>query len=67
MTVEITEGDRQVILLALAELSIARPGWVNMLGEIALKMDNKRADGNAEMFENFRENHTLPLREALTR
>jgi hypothetical protein len=66
-TIVIEEGQRQAILLALAELSMARPGWVPMLEEIALLMDNKNAEGQAIMFESFRQNHTRPLAEALAR
>lgn len=66
-TIEIDEGQRQSILLALAELSIGRPGWVHMLNEIALKMDNTTPEGNAEMFEEFRQLHTQQLRELLLR
>lgn len=66
-TLTIDETERQAIILALAELSIARPGWVYMLNDIALKMDNRDAEDNAEMFEKFRQMHTLPLREAMLR
>lgn len=66
-TIVIEEGDRQAILLALAELSIARPGWVFMLSEIALKMDNKTEEGFPQMFEQFRRNHSNPLAEVLSR
>jgi hypothetical protein len=59
------EDERQTVLLALAELSIARPGWVNMLNEIALKMDNKDQHGHAEMFEGFRQLHAGPVTDAL--
>jgi hypothetical protein len=66
-TVVYDEAQRQVVLLALAELSIARPGWLEALEEIALKMDNKTAEGRAEMFDQFRRNHSNPLAEKLAK
>jgi hypothetical protein len=66
-TIRITEEERQMVLLALAELSIARPGWISSLEEIALKMDNKTEDGRAEMFDQFRRNHSNPLAEKLSK
>jgi hypothetical protein len=53
MTLEITDEERQMILLALAQLSIARPGWDHALNELAVKMDNV-LDGRAMMYEGFR-------------
>lgn len=52
-TIQVTEEQRQVIIVALAELSLSRPGWVNFLEEAALTMDNK-VDGQAELFEKIR-------------
>jgi hypothetical protein len=51
---EIIESERQAILLALAHLSLERPGWNSMLSEIALKMDNKLPDATPEMFSAFK-------------
>jgi hypothetical protein len=65
--VNLEEGQRQMIIIALAELSIDRPGWTNALEKIALLMDNKDENGYAEMFEKLRQNHTRNLRHALTR
>lgn len=65
--VSLEEGQRQMIIIALAELSIDRPGWTNDLEEIALLMDNKDENGYAKMFEKLRQNHTRNLRHALTR
>jgi len=42
------ESDRQAVLLALAELSLTRPGWYNYLATVAGKLRGR------EMFENFR-------------
>lgn len=57
LNVAITEGERQLILLALAKLSIERPGWDDALNQLALKMDNE-AEGlegvRAEMYDSFR-------------
>jgi len=39
MTLELTEEERQIVLLALARLSIERPGWDFALNEIAKRID----------------------------
>lgn len=64
-TFKLHEEQRQLILLALAELSIARPGWVNCLEEIAILMDNRSVDGRAQLFEQFRANHFNHVTEIL--
>ena len=51
LTVE--ESERQSILMALAHLSLQRPGWDYMLNLIACKMDNVVAD-RAQMYDKFR-------------
>lgn len=66
-SITISEDQRSMIIVALAELSIVRPGWVHALNDAALAMDNKDENGNAEMFEKLRQNHTRYLREAMTR
>jgi hypothetical protein len=57
MTAEVTdcrawkhfgEGERQMILLSLAELALSRPGWDESLGEIADRFEGR------EMFEAFK-------------
>jgi hypothetical protein len=53
MIVEIDEGERQLILLALAQLSVARPGWDHALNKIACKMDNVIA-GRGNLYDGFR-------------
>lgn len=53
MTVEFSEEERQIVLQALAQLAVARPGWDNVLNQIALKMDNNQ-EGRAQMFDGFR-------------
>lgn len=50
--IEIDEGQRQMVLLALAHLSVERPGWNTALREIATKMDDNRA--SYEVFRRLR-------------
>ena len=54
MTVEIDEAQRQMLLLALARLSVDRPGWDYALNEIARKIDNV-TDGRSVLFDRFRQ------------
>ena len=54
ITVVLEEEDRQAVLLALAQLSLERPGWDNMLSNIALKMDNHLPNGRPELYDRFR-------------
>jgi hypothetical protein len=42
-----------MLLLALAQLSVERPGWDMTLNELALKVDNNN-EGRAEMYDSFR-------------
>jgi len=49
-----------MILLALAKLSLERPGWDAALNELALKMDNRDTKGRAEMYDNFRQYNYKP-------
>jgi hypothetical protein len=60
-TITIEEEQRQVILLAIAHLALARPGWDYMLTEIALRMDNKGPDGKPQMFSEFKSIETQNL------
>lgn len=55
ITVTIAEEERQMLLLALAKLSLDRPGWHWGLGELAAKFSTAPnvEDGRA-MFEAFR-------------
>jgi hypothetical protein len=48
MAVVISEEDRQMILLALARLALARPGWDYAIGEIAEKLEDR------EMLDGFK-------------
>jgi hypothetical protein len=52
--ISIEEEERQMILLALAQLALERPGWDDALTRIAQKMDNTTSEGKAEMFEAFK-------------
>lgn len=54
------EGDRQLVLMALAHLSVERPGFDDALNRIALKIDNNN-EGRAEMFDGFRDLHRRAL------
>jgi hypothetical protein len=54
MQVEIDEAQRQMILLALAHLSIERPGWDWALNQIAVLMDNV-VNERGELYDRFRE------------
>lgn len=58
-TFKIDEADRQAIILGLAELSIARPGWVEYLAGIARQMQSE------QLFDAFRQNHSNALAAAL--
>lgn len=58
VSVFLEEGNRQMVLLALATLANQRPGFLWALEQIALKMDNaeKTDDGvRPEMFTRLRE------------
>jgi hypothetical protein len=46
-TVTLDEGERQMLLLALAQLALDRPGWEWTLGELAEKYQGR------EMFNEF--------------
>ncbi len=48
MTIEIDEGDRQMMLLAIAELALSRPGWDWTLGRLAELLHGR------SMFDEFK-------------
>lgn len=61
MKVEIDEGDRQLILLALATLDERSPGFDGQLNQLALKFDqvveipiNGKPAKRAAMYDGFR-------------
>lgn len=47
------EEERQILLLAMAHLSVDRPGWDDILNKIATRIDNVR-NGRASMYDEFR-------------
>lgn len=51
--ITIDESQRQLLILALARLSLERPGWDTMCNETAGLMDNHK-EGRAVMYDNFR-------------
>jgi hypothetical protein len=56
ITVTISEEERQATLLALAHLSVERPGWDSFLNQIACRLDNVK-DKRAQMYDEFRQLH----------
>lgn len=54
VVLNLSEEDRQMMLLALAHVSVERPGWDYALNEIAKRMDNV-TDGRGVMYDSFRE------------
>ncbi len=58
-TLELDEGQRQLVLLALAVLSLESPGFDYALNEVAVKIDNVEKDRALmyDQFRAFRKNH----------
>jgi len=54
MTAHLEEEERQLVLMALAWLSVERPGWEYALSSVASKMDNL-VDGRPATFYSFRD------------
>jgi hypothetical protein len=50
--VSLSEEQRQLLLMALADLACARPGWDSALSDIALKFDRLR-EGRPALYEDF--------------
>ena len=50
----IDEGQRQLVLMALAHLAVERPGFDYALAELAKKMDTVVGD-RPELYDRFRE------------
>lgn len=59
MIVQLEEEQRQIVLLALAKLSIERPGWLDAIERVALRMDNRTAQGKPELLHEFRRIHAV--------
>jgi hypothetical protein len=55
--ITLEEGQRQILLLALAKLSIERPGWLDAIERIAFLMDNRTMQGKPELLYEFRRIH----------
>lgn len=51
-TFQLDEGDRQMIILALAELALTRPGWDWTIRETVTKLGGENA---SRMFAGFKE------------
>jgi hypothetical protein len=62
----IVEDHRQMIILALAKLSLERPGFLEYLEEIALALGDS-IDGKPEMFRGLRRMQTDKVMIELTR
>ncbi len=60
-TFTVDEGQRQMVIMALAKLAMAYPGWSMALEEICSQMDNKLPDGRPKMFVEFQEIWTRSL------
>jgi hypothetical protein len=66
VTVTVDDGERQMLLLALAKLSIERPGWKWTLGELAAAFSTApNIEDGREMFERFRAIHEASNVDAL--
>jgi len=51
---ELEESDRQLVLLALAVLSLESPGFDDALNRIAVRIDNVEKDRGV-MYDSFRQ------------
>jgi hypothetical protein len=58
LLLSLDEGERQMILLAMAELALSRPGWDWTLGETAEKLHGR------EMFEGFKKTSADRVKES---
>ncbi len=54
---QLDEGERQMVLLALAHLSNERPGWDDALNRIAVRIDNTE-NLRAVTYDSFKTLHT---------
>jgi hypothetical protein len=57
----LSEGERQALLLALGHLAVERPGWDDMLARIAVRIDNHTEAGRPDLYDKFRELHARML------
>jgi hypothetical protein len=54
LSLDLPEEDRQLVLCALAVLSLESPGFDDALNRIALRIDNEK-EGRAELYDRFRD------------
>jgi len=57
---QLDEGQRQMMLMALAHLSVERPGWDDALQRLAIQLDNEH-EGRPQMYDEFRKLHRLAV------
>ena len=53
---DLTEDERQMVLMAMAHLAVERPGWAQRFYLLALQIDDQR-DGRPLMFDEFKKLH----------
>jgi hypothetical protein len=53
VTLNLDESDRQLVLLALAVLSLDSPGFDDAINRIAVRIDNVE-NGRGQMYDDFR-------------
>jgi len=58
MTLDLAEPERQMMILAIAELALSRPGWDHTLTELAEKLNGR------EMFEELKRLNADRVRES---
>jgi hypothetical protein len=60
----VTEEDRQLVLMALAHLAVARPGFDDALATIARRIDNHSPDPDRrpELYDEFKRLHAESLK-----
>lgn len=58
----IDEGQRQMLLMALAHLAVERPGWDYACSEIAKPIDNATPEGRPRLYDRFRAMHSEDVR-----
>ena len=51
---DLEESDRQLVLMALAVLSLECPGFDDALNRIAIRIDNVKSDRRGELYDEFR-------------
>lgn len=54
VTITLNDSDRQMVVIALAKLSLARPGWDEALNLVARRLDNAK-NGRAVNYDTYRE------------